>query len=340
MIRIEENISLKNLNSFGINAMARFRVIFTDVSDLDGISKSGELKDLPLLITGAGTNLLFTGDFQGCLIAPEIPGIRIITDSNDEVIVEAGAGVEWDRLVEWTVNNNLYGIENLSLIPGNSGAALVQNIGAYGAELGRLVKEAEVYDLKNGEFFTLSGDQCRFSYRNSIFKEKGKDRWIVTRIRIKLTRKPSYNLNYGNLSSEVMLAGGTSLINVRKSVIKIRESKLPDYRITGNAGSFFKNPIVDIETLDLLRGDHDQIPVYPAETDGFYKIPAAWMIEKAGWKGYRKGDAGVCDKHALVIVNHGSASGRELYDLAMDINRSVQETFGVMLEPEVRIIGV
>lgn len=340
MIRVEKNISLKNLNSFGINAMARLRIIITEVDDLSEIIKSGEFRDLPVLIAGAGTNLLFAGDFQGCIIAPEIPGIRIIRDSDDEVIIEAGAGVEWDSLVEWAVDNELFGIENLSLIPGKAGAALVQNIGAYGAELGSMVNEAEVFDLMSGEIFIMAGEQCRFSYRNSIFKGSGKDRWVVTRIRIKLSRKPSYSLNYGNLSNEVIEAGGPSLKNVRNSVIKIRKSKLPDYRITGNAGSFFKNPVVDTETLDNLRSYHNKIPFYPADNEGFYKIPAAWMIETAGWKGYRKGDAGVSGKHALVIVNHGSASGRDIFNLAMDINHSVEKTFGLSLEPEVRIIGI
>lgn len=338
MLRIEENINLQDLNSFRIRACAKQRIIFDDAGELAELFKEQKTNELPFLITGLGTNLLFVGDFNGCLIYPDIQGIEIIQESDSEAIVEAGAGVEWDHLVEWTIGQNLYGLENLSLIPGNTGAAIVQNIGAYGAEIGKLVEEVEVMDLHSGKVFFLKQENCNFSYRNSIFKNEDNSSWIVMKVKLKLSRFPSFNLSYGNLQELVIAAGGPVLAIVRDTVIKIRRDKLPDPEMTGNAGSFFKNPILNRAKVDQLKHEFPGIPFFPAERDGLLKVPAAWLIEKAGWKGYRRRDAGVFHKQALVIINHGSARGKDILQLALDIQTSVKKKFGIILEPEVRII--
>jgi UDP-N-acetylmuramate dehydrogenase len=258
---------------------------------------------------------------------------------NGYVIVSAGAGVNWDDFVGWTVDNGFGGIENLSLIPGKVGATPVQNIGAYGVEVKDQIVRVDTISTENGTVRVFSSDECEFGYRNSIFKNSEKGKYLVTRVYFKLTTRPSLNLGYDSLKEEVNKLGEVTLKNVRQAVINIRRSKLPDPEKIGNAGSFFKNPVVEGPFALQLKNEYPDMPVYK-DQEGFMKLAAGWLIDKCGWKGERKGDAGVNEKQALVLVNYGNATGKEIYDLSQEIQNSVYDKFGVNLEREVEVVGV
>lgn len=258
--------------------------------------------------------------------------------NNDKVIVSAGAGVVWDKLVEWTVNNGFGGLENLSLIPGMVGASPVQNIGAYGVEVKDSIEMVRTIDLSGGSIHVFSNNECEFGYRDSIFKKDKKGKYLVTRVYYKLIISPLINLSYGSLKEEVNKLGSETLNNVRQAVISIRRSKLPDPNLIGNAGSFFKNPVVTRSVADNLKTDYPLMPVYDDQSGGI-KLAAGWLIDQCGWKGKRNGDAGVHENQALVLVNYGKATGKELYILSEEIRKSVLNRFGVNLDREVEIIG-
>lgn len=338
MIRSYSNFQLKKHHTFGTNATARFYFEFTEPEDLKGfVETTTEWRSMPILILGEGSNLLFVDDFDGLIINPNIPGISIVHEDRSNIWLEVGAGVVWDDLVEYAVSNRWGGIENLSLIPGKVGAAAVQNIGAYGMEIQNRIESVAGLDLETLTEYSIEATDCAYAYRDSIFKNSLKDRFVITSVVIKLDKFPEFVLNYGDLKTETEKLGEVSLRNIRKAVIGIRESKLPDPKVYGNAGSFFKNPVVESVLAEQLKAVYPAMPTYPSS--GKTKLAAGWLIEQCGWKGFRRGDAGVHEKQALVLVNYGNATGKEIYDLSEEIRRSVIEKFGVELEREVNVIG-
>ena len=337
---IYENVSLKKFNTFGLDYMANCIIHIKTEKEADVLFKGNVFLKKPFLILGSGSNILFTCDFKGTILYPEIRGIKIEEPEHDEgnIIVSCGAGVIWDDFVAWTVNKGFYGLENLSLIPGKVGATPVQNIGAYGVEVRERVTKVKTINISNGKRRVFSNNECEFGYRDSIFKKSEKGKYLVTRVYYKLSIKPNLNLNYNSLKEEVNKLGTVTLKNVRQGVINIRRSKLPDPEITGNAGSFFKNPVVQASFGICLKNEFPEMPVY-TDNDGQMKLAAGWLIEKCGWKGKRTGDSGVHDKQALVLVNYGKATGKEIYALSEEIKKSVYEKFGVDLEREVEVVG-
>jgi len=292
----------------------------------------------PLLIIGQGSNLLFTSDFPGTVVRSTITGINIVKKDDEYVIISVGSGTVWDNLVEWTVKNGFYGLENLSYIPGLVGAAPVQNIGAYGVEVKESILKVSAINTEDGSKKVFQNYECRFGYRNSVFKKELKGKYLITRVYFRLQKTPHFNLEYGSLKEELDKPGGVTLENVRKSVIKIRKSKLPEPSVLGNAGSFFRNPVVTSDFAGNLLRDHPDMPVYK-DAAGGRKIAAGWLIEQCGWKGKRIGNAGIHDKQALVLVNYGKASGWDIYKLSEKIRESVRKKFGIDLEREVEIVG-
>ncbi len=338
MIRFLENHSLKAHNTFNIDAKARYFFEFTELEDLPNfLAGFPEWKDMPTLIIGKGSNLLFIDNFEGLVIHPQIKGIGQIDEDRDSIYIEVGAGVEWDEVVSFAVNYKLGGLENLSLIPGNTGAATVQNIGAYGVEICDCISLVRGFDLQTFEAVELKVEDCQYAYRDSIFKNELKGRFIVSSVVLKLEKYPSFKLAYGGLQAELEKKDEINLANIRNTIIDIRQSKLPDPQLIGNAGSFFMNPIVAKEKADKLTKEYPNMPTYPAN-DGYTKLAAAWLIDQCGWKGFRRGDAGVHENQALVLVNYGIATGKEIVALANEIKQSVKETFGVDLQEEVNFI--
>jgi UDP-N-acetylmuramate dehydrogenase len=336
MIRLLENYDLTTYNTFHLNSTAARFFEFTETEDLLLFLRHEKLEERHLIL-GGGSNILFQKYFPGLVIYPNIPGIVEADEDRNNLYWEVGAGVEWDELVDRAVQCELGGLENLSLIPGKVGAAPVQNIGAYGAEIGERIELVRFIHLESGKMMELKGEDCHFAYRDSIFKNELKNRVVITSVIFKLDKFPEFKLDYGSLKSEVEKIGKTDLDSIRKAVIRIREAKLPDPKVIGNAGSFFKNPVVDMEIARILLDKYPQMPVYQAGEE-HVKLAAGWLIDQCGWKGYRKGDAGVHDHQALVLVNYGKATGEELIDLSHQIRNSVQEKFHVLLEPEVNII--
>ncbi len=334
---IYENFSLKKYNTFGLNVKADRMITFRYEENAIHFLRQRRESDHEMFVIGGGSNLLFTGDFHGILIHPEMEGITLEERKDDIVIISAGAGVVWDKLVESTVSNGLGGLENLSLIPGSVGAAPVQNIGAYGVEVKDSIERVRAVSLEDGSVREFTNGECRFGYRSSVFKGELKGKYLITKVYFRLSRKPKLSLEYGSLKEEVSRLGSISLGNVRKIVINTRMSKLPDPLICGNAGSFFKNPVISGSFAEELRKKNPGLPVFK-DSSGTIKIPAGWLIERCGWKGKRIGDAGVHDKQALVLVNYGKATGKELLDLSEEIKQSVFENFGITLEREVEIL--
>lgn len=334
---IYENFSLKKYNTFGLNVKADRMITFRYEENAIHFLRQRRESDHEMFVIGGGSNLLFTSDFHGILIHPEMEGITLEERKDDIVIISAGAGVVWDKLVESTVSNGLGGLENLSLIPGSVGAAPVQNIGAYGVEVKDSIERVRAVSLEDGSVREFTNGECRFGYRSSVFKGELKGKYLITKVYFRLSRKPKLSLEYGSLKEEVSRLGSISLGNVRKIVINTRMSKLPDPLICGNAGSFFKNPVISGSFAEELRKKNPGLPVFK-DSSGTIKIPAGWLIERCGWKGKRIGDAGVHDKQALVLVNYGKATGKELLDLSEEIKQSVFENFGITLEREVEIL--
>lgn len=338
MIRFFENHSLKNYNTFGIEAKARFFFEFTEPEDLEEfLNSNNSWKTERLIVLGQGSNILFMDDFDGLVIHPKVPGIKAINEDRSFYYVEAGAGEVWDEFVDFCVNYNLGGVENLSLIPGNVGAAPVQNIGAYGQEVCQVVDRVKGFDLETRQLSEFSADECRFAYRDSIFKNYLKNRFIITSVVFRLDKFPEFKLGYGDVEQKVKEKGDLNLQNIRKTIIEIRSSKLPDVQELGNAGSFFKNPAVVKEIADNIKAEYEKVPMYPT-SDEKVKLAAGWLIEQAGWKGVREGNCGVHKDQALVLVNYGGATGKEIYDISEKIKQSVFEKFGVELEREVNCI--
>jgi UDP-N-acetylmuramate dehydrogenase len=342
---IEHDASLRRFNSFGIEARAR-RVVHLDaLHELQDALDALAAEPQQSLVLGGGSNVLFACErFEGTILKVGLRGRRVVgaaesggAPSDQEVIVEADAGEPWHPFVQWTLAQGLYGLENLSLIPGTVGAAPMQNIGAYGVELRDRFDSLEAVDLDTGQTRRFGREDCGFAYRDSVFR-KPQARWLIRSVRLRLARTPTLRIDYPDLRARL---DGTraSPEDVAREVIAIRQRKLPDPTVIGNAGSFFRNPQAPCKAIEALAQRHPGLPVYPADRPGHLKIAAAWLIEQCGWKGLRRGDAGVHAQHALVLVNHGSARGVELLALARDIQQSVRERFGVMLEPEPRIVG-
>lgn len=338
MIRFSESYSLKLHNSFAVDAKAKYFFEFTELEDLEVFLNSNETwKEEKIIVIGEGSNVLFLSDFDGLVIRPNIPGMGIVKEDRQNVWVEVGAGEVWDEFVQFAVENRLGGVENLSLIPGSVGASPVQNIGAYGQEVCSVIEKVKGFDLEKNEAIEFSADKCMFAYRNSIFKSYLKNRFIITSVVFRMEKFPEYVLDYGVLKEKVNEKGEVNLQNVRNTVMEIRSAKLPDVNLIGSAGSFFKNPIVDVENAEKIEGEFKAMPVFLAD-EGKVKLAAGWLIDKAGWKGYREGDAGVHEKQALVIVNYGKATGTDIYNLSEKIKQSVFDKFGVELEREVNCV--
>lgn len=337
-MEILEDYSLKGLNTFGISVNSRYFISIRSTKELREVLSMDIAQSKPILIMGGGSNILFTEDFPGLIILNNIKGIEIIEENNDEVLVSAGGGEVWQDLVTFSLDNNLGGIENLSLIPGSVGAAPIQNIGAYGVELKEVMESLEAIELATGEKRTFYNADCDFGYRNSIFKKELKDKYLITNVKFKLSRSPKLNTTYGAINSLLKERGieDPTIKDISNAVIEIRQSKLPDPAHLGNAGSFFKNPVLDKIDFEGLKLTFPDIPGYM--NDELVKIPAAWLIEQCGWKGKRFDNIGVHDKQPLVLVNHGGGTGKDLSDLAKKIKESVVTKFGIELEAEPRII--
>jgi UDP-N-acetylmuramate dehydrogenase len=332
-----QNISLKKYNTFNLDYKADFFMPLQSEREAISLIKNRGLINEPVFILGGGSNILFTRDFRGTIIHPEISGIKIVTQKPDYVIVSSGAGVNWDYLVEWTVNKGFGGLENLSLIPGTVGSTPIQNIGAYGVEVKDVIEKTRAISLADGTVREFTKEECRFGYRNSIFKQELKGKYLVTHVLFRLTTNPLLNTIYGSLREETEKLGIVSLNSVRQAVITIRRSKLPDPEVIGNAGSFFKNPVIDSDAARILRNRYRQMPGYE-EPAGNIKLAAGWLIDQCGWKGKRIGDAGVYDKQALVLLNYGKATGMEILRLSEVMKRSVIDKFGIELEREVEVL--
>lgn len=337
-MKIEENVSLKDYNTFGIEASAEYFTEINSEKELVELLLSPVFKGNKKLILGGGSNILFTGNFKGLVVKINISGIKTVSENADKIILEAGAGVVWNDLVNFAVDNNWGGLENLSLIPGTAGAAPMQNIGAYGQELKNVFYNLEGYFIENGRKKSFRPDECQFGYRESIFKYELKDKFIITKIRLSLRKNPSPDIFYGTVKSELEKLGieHITVNDVRNVVCKIRREKLPDPAVSGNAGSFFKNPVIDEEDFLVLKNKFPEIVSFPAE-DNKIKLAAGWLIEQCGWKGKRFGQTGIHEKQALVLVNLGKASGKEILNVADNIKKSVRDKFGIVLTEEVNI---
>ena len=333
-----EDISLKPYNTFGIDVRARFFAEALTEEDIIGLT--GNLQDIhfPLLILGGGSNVLFTKDFPGMVLKISMKGIHVIKEDEDSVWVKASAGENWDDLVKFCVDNGWGGLENLSAIPGNAGTSPVQNIGAYGVEMKDTFSELETFNLESKVKKIFSKEECKFSYRESIFKSKYKGRFIILDVTFRVLKKPVLHLDYGNIKEELtlMTADRPGIADVREAICRIRSRKLPDPAVIGNAGSFFKNPVILPQQFENLKQSFPGIVSFPQE--GKIKLAAAWMIEQCGWKGKRVGNAGVHSTQPLVLVNHGNATGPEIINLSDEIRQSVYKKFGVVLETEVIVV--
>tara|TARA_R110000868_G_scaffold258628_3_gene516179 strand:- start:8765 stop:9781 length:1017 start_codon:yes stop_codon:yes gene_type:complete len=337
-MEIQKDISLKKYNTFGIDAKAKF---FCEIKSIEGLKKILELKDYPhLFVLGGGSNMLITKDLDSLVIYINIKGIEIVRENSDEVVIKVNAGENWHQMVLWTLDKNYGGLENLSLIPGNTGTAPIQNIGAYGVELKDTFVSCEAMEIATQKLKTFSKEDCRFGYRDSYFKNEGLGKYIITSVNFKLSkRNHNLNIGYGAIVTELENNGVTDpgIRDVSNAVIAIRKSKLPDPKELGNSGSFFKNPVVSKQEFDKFTKIYPDAPFYTV-SENEYKIPAGWLIEQCGFKGKRFGDAGVHKYQALVLVNYGNATGKEIIDLAEKIIESVQERFGIGITPEVNII--
>jgi UDP-N-acetylmuramate dehydrogenase len=329
--------SLQKFNTFGLEISAAWFCSPASLDSLNSILENEEIRELPRLVIGEGSNLLFTDNYKGLVIHPDIQGIELIEDGEDQVLIRVGAGENWDRWVRHANEMGWYGLENLSMIPGSVGAAPVQNIGAYGVELKEHFAWLEAWDLHRNEPVKLDGQACRFGYRTSLFKSQDPGRYIITHVTFRLHKTPEMVLDYGNVRKAFTEAGGSTPAHLRNIILDIRSSKLPDPARFGNAGSFFKNPVVGNAIYKCIRVENPGMPHYPAE-DNKVKIPAAWLIEKAGWKGHRTGNVGTWPNQPLVIVNYGGASGREIFEFSEQVREDVDRKFGIMLEREVQVI--
>ncbi|CAN5158627.1 UDP-N-acetylmuramate dehydrogenase [soil metagenome] len=338
-MHIIEHQSLKAYNTFGLEAQARYFVEVTQVDELLEVLRNEHLQDLPRFILGGGSNILLTQDFDGLVIKNSIKGIEIVKDDDKHVWLKSGSGEVWHDLVMFAIEKDLGGIENLSLIPGQVGAAPMQNIGAYGVELVSVFDSLEAVDMQTGELRLFSKEECHFGYRESVFKTNLKGKYCIVSVTMRLTKKPTFNISYGDIKRTLddMRVWEPTVKAVSDAVIKIRQSKLPDPKVLGNSGSFFKNPEIPLAQFEALQQYYPLIPNYPAP-DGLVKIPAGWLIEQCGWKGKKVGYTGSHAQQALVLVNYGGATGHEIYQLALDIQASVKKKFGIDIVPEVNMV--
>ncbi|KGO97267.1 UDP-N-acetylenolpyruvoylglucosamine reductase [Flavobacterium enshiense DK69] len=337
-MQIEHNFSLKNYNTFGIEAKAKSFVEATNTDELAQILK--EHKNEKLFILGGGSNMLLTKDIDALVVHINLKGKKVLKEDDDFVWVQGNAGENWHEFVLWNLEQNFGGIENMSLIPGNVGTTPIQNIGAYGAEIKDTMVSCEAMRIDTQEIHTFTNEECQFGYRESIFKNEAKDQYVITSVVYKLTKKNhKINTSYGAIDGELAKHNITnpSIKDVSNAVIAIRQSKLPDPKELGNSGSFFKNPIVAKELYEKAHAEHADMPHYTVG-ENEVKVPAGWLIEQAGFKGKRFGDAGVHKLQALVLVNYGNATGQEIFNLSKEIQRTVLEKFGIPIEAEVNII--
>lgn len=336
---IRKNFLLLNYNTFHLPVTAREMITLEKKEDYLNVFHHTSVPDEDYIILGDGSNVLFTSDYDGLILNSNDHTFTIEKENESHAIIRAGAGLNWHDFVMRTIELGYQGLENLSLIPGRVGAAPVQNIGAYGVECDKFILSVEALDLHEKNIVNIPAAECEFGYRRSLFKSKHRDRFLIRSVQFKLNKIPDYNTDYHNLK-ETLDAMNVDLINAKtisEAVISIRKSKLPDPDHLGNAGSFFKNPVIDRVDFEGLMAEFSGIKGYQISYDQI-KIPAAWLIEQCGWKGKRMGDAGVHDRQALVLINYGNASGKEIFDLSMQIMDSVREKFGIMLEHEVRIV--
>ena len=333
---IQTNKNLKEYNTFGISVKAEMFAVFSSIEELKQILSFRN--DKKLLVLGGGSNLLLTKDFDGLVIKNEIKRFEVIEETVSEVIVESGAGENWHEFVLNCIDKGFGGIENLSLIPGSVGASPMQNIGAYGVEIKDVFESLSAYHIASGEIHYFDKTKCEFGYRESIFKNKVKGEYIILTVTFRLTKNPTINSSYGAINEQLKVMGiqAPTIKELSAAVIAIRQSKLPDPKIIGNAGSFFKNPTVEIALLEQIQKNYPDIPNYPALNGR--KLAAGWLIEKAGWKGRTFDNYGVHKLQALVLVNYGNCTGQEIFDLSSQIIQDVFEKFGVLLEREVNIL--
>lgn len=336
-----QNISLLPYNTFHIDVKAREFAAFTTVDELEAQLHASRYTyhTSPLLILGGGSNLLLTKDFDGLVLKNELKGIELVKEDASHYYVKASAGENWHRFVVHCIEHGYAGIENLSLIPGCVGASPMQNIGAYGVEIKDIFDSLEAYDLEDKKVVQFTLNDCHFGYRESVFKQQYKGRFVILSVTCRLNRQPVFNTSYGAIEQELQSMGVTelSIKAISQAVINIRSSKLPDPAVIGNAGSFFKNPQITNEQYNTLKQLYPTLPGYTVD-DYHTKVAAGWLIEQCGWKGYRKGGYGVHAKQALVLVNYGNAKGSDIYDLSTEIIASVQSKFGITLEREVNIL--
>lgn len=339
-LRIVKNASLRERNTFGVEAHAPWLVEVADTRALPEAFALPQLHGAPPLLLGGGSNLLFAGDPAGAVLSLRANATRMLEDDGSRALIRAEAGGTWHDLVMWSLAHGLCGLENLALIPGTVGAAPIQNIGAYGTEVGEFVRRVEAWDRVAGRFVVLDADACGFAYRDSVFKHEP-DRHFVVAVEFALHRQGTPRIGYAGLPEELAAMGidAPTPRDVAEAVMRVRRRKLPDPAVLGNAGSFFKNPIIPVAQADALLATHPGMPSFRSDSESTRKLSAAWLIDRCGWKGFRDGDAGVSAAHALVLVNHGRATGAQLLALARRIAASVQDRFGVAMEPEPKLVG-
>jgi UDP-N-acetylmuramate dehydrogenase len=338
-MQIQQNIPLRQYNTLGIDVLARYFAIFDSVEQLgDTLNENPNMGKSPFIL-GGGSNILFTGDVDGLVLKNNILGKDLVKEDADHVYIRVGAGENWHQFVLYCLQHNFAGVENLSLIPGCVGASPMQNIGAYGVEIREVFAELEAWHIQEQKVYTFYLNDCEFGYRESVFKGKYRNQFVILNVTFRLDKTPRFNTSYGAIEQELERMGvkELSIQAISQAVINIRTSKLPDPAKIGNAGSFFKNPSIPAAQFAQLKEQYSGIVGYP-NADGSVKLAAGWLIEQCGLKGIRRGDAGVHEKQALVLVNYGHASGQEIYDLSSEVMKSVKEKFDVALEREVNIV--
>ena len=338
-MNIIENYPLLKLNTFGVDVKAKYFTSINTINELIEATKTNVFKDLELLILGGGSNILFTKDFDGLVILNNIKGKEIISQNQQSIFLKIGAGENWHELVMYCVDNGWGGIENLSLIPGNTGTAPMQNIGAYGVEIKETFLELEALEISSGKIVKFNNSDCEFGYRESVFKNKMKNQYIILNITLELKKNPVLNINYGDVKAilESQNIKNPAIKEVSNAIIRIRQSKLPDPKKIGNSGSFFKNPLVSLNQLELIKKNYPNVVNYEINENEF-KIAAGWLIERAGWKGKKFNNYGIHEKQALVLVNYGLANGMDIFELSEKIILDIKDKFGITLEREVNII--
>ncbi|MBP6335256.1 MAG: UDP-N-acetylmuramate dehydrogenase [Bacteroidia bacterium] len=338
-MKLIQDFSLRHLNTLGIDVKSDFYAPVHTVEELKELLGQPEVKSLPKLVLGGGSNILFTKDFPGLIIRNEIKGINILREDDAHAFVKAGGGEVWHEFVCHVIDKGFGGLENLSLIPGSVGASPIQNIGAYGVELKDVFHELEAVNLTDGTIKTFSHSACRFAYRDSIFKQEAKGKYLIASVSFRLTKNSKLNTSYGAIEQELKSMGviHPGISEVSKAVINIRRSKLPDPAEIGNAGSFFKNPEVSVEVYEKLKSEYPEMIAYKTASNRM-KLAAGWLIEQCGWKGKVEGRTGMHNKQALVLVNYGGATGEELISHARKVQQSIKEKFGVEMEMEVNIV--